>query len=125
MVFVNLAIGSSTIRVEDYVSTNKKNKEILKVSFNQEEDHVVQSTGYTATFLEKIATIESILLLGLAVGTILCLFSKRVFLNSKKLNKKIKKIVSRETFFFKRAFSKVKKSYYLGISFIKAPYPHS
>lgn len=75
LVFVNLAIGTTNLRVEDYTSTNKKNKEILKVSINQNETYVVKSTGFVASFSERIADLETLLLLGMALGTIVSIWA--------------------------------------------------
>ncbi len=115
LVFVNLAIGTTNLRVEDYTSTNKKNKEILKVSINQNETYVVKSTGFVASFSERIADLETLLLLGMALGTIVSIWAYKNTPKIKKSTKKSFKIVSRETFLALRSLSRTKKSYYIGL----------
>lgn len=125
LVFVNLAIGTTNLRVEDYTSTNKKNKEILKVSINQNEPYVVKSTGSVASFSERIAALETLLILGMALGAIL---STWVYKNTTKIEKYIKnviKFVSRETFLALRSISRIKKFYYLGVPSNKLQFYHS
>lgn len=125
LVFVNLAIGTTNLRVEDYTSTNKKNKEILKVSINQNEPYVVKSTGSVASFSERIAALETLLILGMALGAIL---STWVYKNTTKIEKYIKnviKFVSRETFLALRIISRIKKFYYLGVPSNKLQFYHS
>lgn len=116
LVFVNLAIGASNLRAEDYTLTNKKNKEVLKVSFNQAEVHATDVAGFPISFYEQINSIETLLLIGLVIGAIIAFSEQRNFLNIKKTTHKTIKNVSRETFLFKRAVSKVKLSHYLGIN---------